>query len=192
MRTRSDRGVLAVTMLLAVMVTAEKCDQQKVVKEIRKWNVKVGKALVAVNEGWDDFYKDAVAEVTQEIIDEHADDPNFTDEMAEELFKEQTATLNEKNEVVEDVVKTVALTQEALEQSLDAADHIEGHAIAKTMRDILNGFGSLLDIFNHYAKDAENEKLNAAINWIGVVQNGALQIFDMLGVEHDEDDPKDD
>ena len=192
MRNRRDRSVLAITMLLAVMVTAEKCDQSKVVREIRKWNVKVGKALVAANEGWDDFYKGRVEEVTQEIIDEHGSDPNFTDEMAEELFTAQTAELNKKNDIVEDVMKTTALTQEALEQSLDAADHIEGHAIAKTMKDILHGFGSLLDIFNHYAQDAANEKLNGAIGWIGVVQNGALQIFEMLGVDSDPDDPKDD
>lgn len=188
---RATSLALSITVLLSVMCTAESCDDQKVKKEFRKWNIKTGKMAVACNEAWDDFYEAKTEKVTQDIIDEHGDDPDFTDDMAMAEFKKRTTELNGRNDKFELSMNIIANTLEAVEQSLDAADHIDGKAIAKSIRDLLKALDSVTLILNEAAKEAENEKFNAALNWIGVVVNGANNLLGMLG-DPDPNDPMDD
>jgi hypothetical protein len=189
---RTNKRVLAITVVLAIMCTAEKCDDKKIKKEFREWNYKTGEMAVACNEAWDTFYKMKSEAVTEEIIKEHGDDPNFTDEQAEELYKKRMADIDGRNDDFEMSMRIIAGALEGIEQSLDAADHIDSKLWVKSIKDILNALDKVTIILNEGAKETENEHFNAALNWIGVVVNGANQLMDMLGVEDDPDDPKDD
>lgn len=188
---RATSLALSVTVLLSVMCTAESCDEQKVKREFRKWNIKAGKATVACNEAWDEVYKDVAGKHTQDIIDEHGSDPAWTDEMAENEFTERMKEINKHNERFEDSMVIIANSLEAIEQSLDAADHIEATLWKKSIRDVLSALGAVTAILNEFAMDVESEKFNSALNWIGIVVNGANQLLDFLGPV-DPDDPKDD
>ena len=191
---RATSLALSITVLLSVMCTAESCDDQKVQKvkkEFRKWNVKTGKMAIACNEAWDGFYTAKCDKVTEDIIEEHGSDPNFSDDMALNEFKKRTTELNERNDKFEMSMEIIANSLEAIEQSLDAADHIDGKFIKKSIRDLLKALDSVTAILNVAAKEVENEKFNAALNWIGVVINGANSLMGMLGGP-DPNDPTDD
>jgi molecular chaperone GrpE (heat shock protein) len=189
---RAHSVALSVMVILAMMCTAQSCDEKKVKKEFRKWNIKAGKMTVACNEAWDGFYEAKTDEITEAIIEEYGDDPNFTDEQAEAEFKLRTAKLNGHNDKFEMSMKIIANSLEAIEQSLDAADHIDRKLWKKTIKDILNALDNVTVILNEAAKEAEDEHFTAALNWIGVVVNGGQSIMAMIGVEDDPDDPKDD
>jgi hypothetical protein len=191
-KSRATSIALSITVLLSVMCTAESCDQKKVKSEFRKWNIKTGKMAIACNEAWDSFYKAKCDKVTEDIIEEHGSDPNFTDEMAEAEFKKRTEELNKRNDKFELSMKIIANSLEAIEQSLDAADHIDAKLWKKSIKDLLNALDNATIILNEGAIQADDEHFTAALNWIGVVINGANSIMDMIGGGDDPDDPKDD
>lgn len=190
---RTDRLAIVATLLLAVMCTAESCDDKNIKKQFRKWNYKMGKAVVAVNDAWDKIYDDVAVGHTMDIIEEYGDDPNFTDEMAENEFKKRMAEINKHNDRFEDSMEVIANSLEAIEQSLDAADHIDEELWRAMIKDILNALENLTEIFTKFAVDSEDENFVSAMNWIGVGVNGANQILETLGgYEPDPNDPKDD
>lgn len=190
-KSRASYAALSITVVLAVMCTAESCDDKKVLKEIRSWNIDVGEALVASDELMDDLYKAKVEEVTQTVIDGHAADPDWTPDMAEAEYKKRMASWDEHNDRFEDATEAIALSQEALEQALDAADHINNREFKKSVRDILNGFTKLVDVLNMFAQDTDNDAFKKATNLISTVTDGASKLIAMLGGV-DEDDPMDD
>lgn len=190
-KSRASYAALSITVVLAVMCTAESCDDKKVLKEIRSWNIDVGEALVASDELMDDLYKAKVEEVTQTVIDEHAADPDWTPDMAEAEYKKRMASWDEHNDRFEDATEAIALSQEALEQALDAADHINNREFKKSVRDVLNGLTTLSDVLNMFAQDTDNDKFKKATNLISTVTDGASKLIAMLGGV-DEDDPMDD
>jgi len=193
MRHQKSTRILVVMMLLSVMCTAEKCDEKNLKKQFRKWNYKMGKAVVAVNEAWDKIYEDYADQVTEDIIEEHGDDPDWSDAMAEEDFKYRMSEINKHNDRFEDSMEAIANSLEAIEQSLDAADHIDDELWRAMIKDILNALENVTEILSKFAVDSENEKFVSAMNWIGVAVNGANQILEALGgYEPDPNDPKDD
>ena len=190
---RAHTVALSITVILAVMCTAESCDQKKVKKQFRKWNYKVGKATVACNDAWDKIYKDVAEKHTEDIIKEYGDDPNFTDEMAENEFKERMKDVDKHNDRFEDSMKIIANSLEAIEQSLDAADHIDQELWKAMIKDVLNALGNVEEILTKFAADTENETFMSAMNWIGVAINGANQLLEAFGgYEPDPEDPKQD
>ena len=192
MKTNNQRALLAVTMTLAILCTAESCDQKKVKKAFREWNIKAGKMAVECNSAWDGYYKGVADQHTEDIIKEYGEDPTWSDDMAEAEFTKRMAKLDESNEKFELSMNIIANSLEAIEQSLDAADHIDGKLWKKGIKDILKALDAVTMILNEAAKEVDDEKFNAALNWIGVVTNGANSIMDMIGVEDGPDDPKDD
>ena len=193
MGRRNRNLALSITAIFAVMCTAESCDEKDIKKEFRKWNIKAGKATVASNEAWDEIYEEVANEHTQDIVDEHGDDPDWTEEMAVAEFEKRMAEINKHNDRFEDSMVIIANSLEAIEQSLDAADHIDAELWRASIRDILNALENVTNILNEFAMDAENEKFNSALNWIGVAINGANQLMDALGAgSKPTDDPKDD
>jgi hypothetical protein len=178
MTTNKQRVILAVAVMAAILVSAQKCDKKKVKKEIRKWNIKAAKALVACDEAWDEIYKEEANSIGEKIIEEHGDDPSWTDEMAEEEFKKRTAELNLHNDRFEEAMVIISNSMEAIEKSLDAADDIDSKAIAAAIKDIVGAFNDVLEILNLFK--SENEKLASALEWIGTITGGAESLLGML------------
>jgi len=192
-KSRAQSVALSVAVILAVMCTAESCDQKKVKKAFREWNYKAGKAAVACNEAWDESYKAIAEETTKAIIAEHGDDPNFSDDMAMHEFEKRMAEIDKHNEKFEESMKIIKNSLEAIEQSLDASDHVDAKLWKAMIKDILNALDNVTVILNEVAIDSESVKFQSAVNWIGVAVNGANSILDALvGYDPDPDDPKDD
>lgn len=193
MRYRQNRKVMAVAVILAVMCTAENCDQKKVKKAFREWNYKAGKAAVACNDAWDESYKAIADETTKAIIAEHGDDPNFSDDMAMHEFEKRMAKIDKHNEKFEESMKIIANSLEAIEQSLDASDHIDAKLWKAMIKDVLNALDNATVILNEIAVDTESVKFQSAVNWIGVAVNAGNAVLEALaGYEPNPDDPKDD
>jgi hypothetical protein len=191
-KSRAGYVALSITVMLAVMCTAESCDDKKVKKAFQEWNYKAGEMTVACNEAWDEIYQDVQEKHTQDIIDEHGADPEWTDEMAAAEYEQRMAEIDKHNERIEDSMAIIGKSLLAMEQSLDAADHIDDKLWVKSIRDILNAIGFVEEALNEFAMNTDNEKFNAAVNWIGVIVNGGKSLLDLLGAELDPNDPADD
>lgn len=175
--------ILVVTMILAVLATAEKCDKDDVRDQVRTWNQKAGKALVKVNAEWTEFYRAETDRIGDELIAEHADDPDWTEEQALEDFEQATAKLNEHDDRFQRAKMATKAALNANEQILDAWEHGEQKAVFATIADATHALYDLLEVFLATGLDVPNI--------LQTVIAGAENLMELL---HDPDpnDPADD
>jgi len=183
MRRHQYIHVIPVLFCLAALCTAEKCDSDDVRDEIRKWNTKTGKALVTLDESWTAFYAAETDRIGDELIAEHADDPDWTEEEALEDFEAATAEIQKADARYQASKMAIKHGLEANEQILDAWEHGEGEAVAACIKDVTKALYDLVELFLATGLDVPN-----------IVQTVIASGENLMEVIHTPDftDPKDD
>lgn len=169
-------------VLCLVMLTAEKCDRNEVRKEMWKWKNKAGKALVATNDAWEKYYTIRADTLGDQVI---KDNPGLPEDELVAKFEEAIADLDAHNARYQKAKVSTAEALEALEEALDAWQHIEDPDTGKrykaieAARDLLRGLDDLLTILIECGVKVPNI--------LDTVVNGLGNFLDLLADEPDPD-----
>lgn len=147
MRRQHTTSGLILVLILGVLCTAEKCSQDDVRKQIRKWNTKAAKALVQADDTWKAYYQTETDRIGDEILAKHAGETDWSEADALAEFEAATADLQKADARYQASKMAIKHGLDANEQILDAWVHGESKAVAACITDITHALYDLVELF---------------------------------------------